>query len=87
MRKNMEAKLTFEQFNQNLDDGYQIYFTYVRNRYLIFKTNQNCYTQKLLSEDPKNPLARHAVITHKRVKEMFPFMEAIEYKARDDETN
>ena len=36
----MEAKLTFEQFDQNLDDGYQIYFTYVRNRYLIFKTSQ-----------------------------------------------
>lgn len=82
----MEAKLTFKQFVQNLNDGYQIYFTYVRNRYLIFKTSENCYTQKLLSEDPKNPLARHAVITHKRVKEMFPFMEEIEYKASNNET-
>lgn len=81
----MDIKLTFEQFNQNLDDGYQIYFTYVRNRYLIFKTSENCYTQKLLSEDPKNPQARHAVITHKRVKEMFPFMESIEYKASNND--
>ena len=81
----MDIKLTFEQFNQNLDDGYQIYFTYVRNRYLIFKTSENCYTQKLLSEDPKNPQARHAVITHKRVKEMFPFMESIGYKASNND--
>ena len=80
----MKAKLTFEQFDESLDNGYQIYFTYVRNRYLIFKTSENCYTQKLLSEDSKNPQARLAIITHKRVKEIFPFMEAIEYKAMDN---
>ena len=80
----MKEELTFEQFDKNLDDGFQIYFTYVRNRYLIFKTSQNCYTQKLLSDDPKNPQARHAFITHKRVKEMFPFMEELEYKVSSD---
>ena len=78
----MDVKLTFEQFDENLDNGYQIYFTYVRNRYLIFKTSENCYTQKLLTDDPKNPQARLAVITHKRVKEMFPFMENIEYNIK-----
>lgn len=83
----MDVNLTFEQFEKNLNDGYQIYFTYVRNRYLIFKTNENCYTQKLLTDDPKNPQARLAVITHKRVKEMFPFMENIEYKASNNEIN
>lgn len=83
----MDVKLTFEQFDENLDNGYQIYFTYVRNRYLIFKTSENCYTQKLLTDDPKNPQARLAVITHKRVKEMFPFMENIEYKASNNEIN
>ena len=76
----MDGKYTFKQFEKNLDDGYQIYFTYVRNRYLLFKTSDNCYTQKLLDADEKNPQPRHAVITHKRVKEMFPFMENIEYK-------
>ena len=80
----MEAKFTFEQFDKNLDDGYQIFFTYVRNKYLIFKTSENCYTQKLLSEDTKNPQPRHSVITHKRVKEMFPFMEELEYKVSSD---
>ena len=83
----MDSKFTFEQFDKNLDDGYQIYFTYVRNRYLIFKTSENCYTQKLLTDDPKNPQARHAIITHRRVKEMFPFMENIEYKASNNEKN
>ena len=76
----MDEKYTFKQFDKNLDDGYQIYFTYVRNRYLLFKTSENCYTQKLLEEDEKNPQPRMAIITHKRVKEIFPFMENIEYK-------
>ncbi len=76
----MDGKYTFKEFNQNLDDGYQIFFTYVRNRYLLFKTAENCYTQKLLSEDPKNPQPRMAMVTLRRVKEMFPHMTEIEYK-------
>ena len=76
----MDGKYTFKEFNQNLDDGYQIFFTYVRNRYLLFKTSDNCYTQKLLSEDPKNPQPRMAMVTMRRIKEMFPHMEEIEYK-------
>ena len=76
----MDKTYTFKEFNQNLDDGYQIFFTYVRNRYLLFKTAENCYTQKLLSEDPKNPQPRMAMLTLRRVKEMFPHMDEIEYK-------
>ena len=79
----MDGKYTFNEFKQNLDDGYQIYFTYVRNRYLLFKTAENCYTQKLLTDNPKNPQPRHSMITFKRVKEMFPHMENIEYKVAD----
>lgn len=71
---------TFEKLNEQLDNGFQIYFTYVRNRYLLFKTAENCYTQKLLSVHDKNPQPRMAMITFKRVKEIFPFMEEIEYK-------
>ena len=66
----MEGKYTFKQFYQNLEDGYQIYFTYVRNRYLLFKTADNCYTQKLLSVDEKNPQPRNSMLTFKRVKEI-----------------
>ena len=51
----MNLEYTFEELEKILDDGYQIYFTYVRNRYLIYKTSENCYTQELLSDNPKNP--------------------------------
>ena len=76
----MDSKYTLEQFYENLESGYQIFFTYVRNRYLIFKTAENCYTQKLLSKQENNPQPTHAMLTFKRVKEMFPHMEDIEYK-------
>ncbi len=76
----MEGKYTFEQFNENLENGYQIFFTYVRNRYLIFKTAENCYTQKLLTKSEKNPQPSYSMLTFKRIKEIFPYMEEIEYK-------
>ena len=71
---------TFEDMWLDLKNGYQIYYTYVRNRYLLFKTNENCYTQKLLSVHSKNPQPVMSMLTKKRVKEMFPHMEQIEYK-------
>lgn len=76
----MEGQYSFEKFEKELDNGYQMYYTYVRNRYLLFKTSENCYTQILVSDNEKNPQPRQIVITHKRVEEMFPFMEDIEYK-------
>lgn len=77
----MEDKYTFERFDNELESGFQIYFTYVNNRYLIFKTSDNCYTQQLISVYDKNPQPRMAIITRKRLKEIFPYMEEIEYKA------
>ena len=71
---------TFENMWEDLKNGYQIYYTYVGNRYLLFKTADNCYTQKLLTVNDKNPQPRNSIITYKRVKEMFPHMEDIEYK-------
>jgi len=79
----MDGKYTFKRFDQELDNGYQMYYTYVRNRYLLFKTAENCYTQKLLSQHDKNPQPVMLMITKKRVVEMFPFMEDIEYKVRN----
>lgn len=76
----MEGKYSFEKMEEELDNGYQIYFNYVRNRYQLFKTSENCYSQILLTENIKNPLPRLNVITHKRLKEIYPFMEDIEYK-------
>ena len=76
----MDGKYSFEQMEQELDNGYVIFYTYVRHRYQLFKTAENCYTQKLLTENLKNPLPRIVVITHKRLKEIYPYMENIEYK-------
>lgn len=78
----MEEDYTFERFDKELDDGFQFYFTYVNNRYLVFKATENCYTQQLISVYDKNPQPRMSMITHKHLKEMFPFMEEIEYKVR-----
>ena len=78
--KNKEIDEKFEQFEKQLEDGFQVYFTYVKNRYLVFKTTENCYTQKLISISEKNPQPRLQMITYKRLKEMYPFMEDIEFK-------
>ena len=76
----MDGKYSFEQMDRELDSGYILFFDYVRNRYQVFKTAENCYTQKLLSDHPKNPQPRMQIVTHKRIFEMFPFMEDFEYK-------
>ena len=76
----MEGKYSFERMENELDNGYIIFYTYVRNRYQLFKTSENCYTQQLLTENLKNTLQRLTIITHKRLKEIYPYMENIEYK-------
>lgn len=76
----MEEKYTFDRFYNELENGFQIYFNFNNNRYLVFKTTENCYTQKLISEHDKNPQPRMLMITKKRLKELFPYMTEIEYK-------
>lgn len=76
----MDKNYTIERFEEELDNGFQLYYTYVRNRYLLFKSAENCYTQKLISIHDKNPQPVMQMLTKKRVHEMFPFMEDIEYK-------
>lgn len=76
----MENEYTFKRLEKELENGFQVYFTYVNNRYLVFKTAENCYTQKLISVHEKNPQPRMLMITHKRLKEMYPDMTQIEYK-------
>ena len=75
---------TFVDMWLDLKNGYQIYYTYVRNRYVLFKTAKNCYTQKLLSNNSKNPQPKMSMLTLKRVQEIFPYMEDIEYKYSED---
>lgn len=71
---------TFEEFEKILDSGYQVYFNYLNNRYLIFKTNDNCYTQKLIKQGSKNPPAVISMITKKYLNEIYSFIDEIEYK-------
>lgn len=71
---------TFNNFENDLNNGFQIYLTYVENRYLIYKTAANCYTQELIDYDEKNPQPRISIITKKRLKEVFKFSKEFEYK-------
>ena len=68
----MDKNYNIEKFQKELDEGYSLYFT--------FKTSENCYTQKLITIHDKNPHPVIQMLTKKRVVEMFPFMEDIEYK-------
>lgn len=76
----MDNNYTYKNFEKDLDNGYQIYLTYVNNRYVIYKTAANCYTQELMDYDEKNPQPRLSVITKKRLKEIFKFSTELEYK-------
>ena len=71
---------TFERLWKELSEGYQIYYTYMKKRYLIAKLSNNCYSRKLLDENDKSPHPREQIVTLKTIKETFPFMENIEYK-------
>ena len=76
----MDNTYNFKNFEQDLNNGYQIYLTYVNNRYLVYKTAADCYTQELMDYDEKNPQPRLSVITKKRLKEIFKFSTELEYK-------
>ena len=76
----MNKNYTLENFEKDLDNGYQIYLTFVNNRYLIYKTDTNCYTQELVEYNEKNPQPRISMITYKRLKELFKYSTDLEYK-------
>ena len=71
---------SFDEFEKILDDGYQVYFTYLKNRFLLFKSAENCYTQKLILCGQKNPPAKQQMVTKKYLMEIYSFMEEVEYK-------
>ena len=71
---------SFEQFWKDLDDGYQICFDYMEIRYLIYKMQKNCYKKEMITEKEKCPQPKNEIITLKRVRELFDFMENFEYK-------
>ena len=71
---------TFDEFEDILNKGFQVYFTYLKNRYMVFKTAENCYTQKLVHVGQKNPPPRMSMVTKKYLMEIYPFLEDMEYK-------
>ena len=71
---------TFERLWKELDEGYEIYYTYLNNRYLLTKLKKNCYSRELVTQAKQQPHPRKLIITLKSVKETFPFMEDMEYK-------
>lgn len=71
---------TFERLWKELNEGYQIYYTYMDKRYMLAKLDKNCYSRQLINKDEKSPHPRNQIVTLKSVKELFEFMEDIEYK-------
>lgn len=71
---------TFERLWKELNEGYQIYYTYMENRYLLAKLSSNCYSRKLVNNNDNIPHPKEQIVTLKTIKETFPFMEDIEYK-------
>lgn len=71
---------TFERLWKELNEGYQIHYTYMDKRYMLSKLDKNCYSRELVDINEKGPHPRRQVVTLKAVKELFEFMEDIEYK-------
>ena len=76
----MEKDYSIERLWKELDEGYQIYYTYMEKRYKLTKLQKNCYSNELITIKDKNPHPKKQIITLKKVLELFPFMEDIEYK-------
>ena len=67
---------TFNNFWKDLDDG-----LYMDKKYLIYKLTKNCYRQELIKDNnEKSPHPKMSILTLKRVKELFDYMEEFEYK-------
>ncbi len=75
----MEKDYTFEMFWEDLDNGFQLNYNYMGYRYLIYKLGKNSYKNQLIDTQDKCPHPKNAVYTLKRVREIFPYMEDLQY--------
>ena len=71
---------SFERFSEDLDNGYKVLYDYVKNRYVVYKVNDNCYMSELVELRSRNPMPARSMITLKAVKQMFPYMKHFEYR-------
>ena len=76
----MDETYSYKKFDGDLNKGYKIYFTFVNNRYVVYKTNTDCYTQELVDYEESNPQPRKSIITKKRLRELFKYSTDFEYK-------
>ena len=83
----MIENYSFKKFSKDLDDGYKILFDYVRNRYVVYKVDENCYMQELVEQKSRNPVPEKSMITYKAIKEMFPYITDIEYRVTVESSN
>ena len=83
----MIENYSFKKFSKDLDDGYKILFDYVRNRFVVYKVDENCYMQELVEQKSRNPVPEKSMITYKAVKEMFPYITDIEYRVTVESSN
>ena len=70
---------TFDHLIQDLNSGYNIYFTYMDNRYILSKVAENAYAQELLTIKEKSPHPKMNIISLKVIKENFKHMTDFEY--------
>ena len=45
---------TFERLWKELNEGYQIYYTYMNKRYMLSKLDKNCYSRELINKNDKS---------------------------------
>lgn len=77
----MSQDYSFNKFWKDLDNGIEIYYTYLGRRYLIYKMTKNCYKQELIKDKTtKSSQSKIQMLTLKRVMELFPNMQDFEYK-------
>ena len=76
----MAEEYTFERLWKELNEGYQIYYTYMDKRYILSKLDKNCYSRELVNKNEKVKHSKQQIVNLKAVKELFDFMEDIEYK-------
>ena len=52
----------------------------MNKRYMLSKLDKNCYSRELINKNDKSPHPKNQIVTLKTIKELFDFMEDIEYK-------
>lgn len=63
---------SFEQLWKDLNDGYQIYYTYMKTRYLLSKLKQNCYSREIVKFNRKRSTPKDSNYNFKISKRNIP---------------